>query len=82
MKHILEQKEMESLQGFFLRAYRIARIGDVVVRRSTFGTLKDAHKRVDARRNHGTAWLTSTDPTAWQKREMQDGTPGVEIWKA
>ena len=69
MKHILAQKEMESLQGFFVRANRIARIGDVVVRKSTFGTLKDVSKRVDARLNNGTAWLTSTDPTAWQKRE-------------
>ena len=71
MTHTLVQKEMESLQGFFVRAARIARIGDVVVRKSTFGTLKDASKRVDARRNNGSAWLTSTDPTAWQKRERK-----------
>ena len=58
MKHILIQKEMESLQGFLVRAYRIARIGDVVVRKSVFGTLKDSHKRIDARRNNGSAWRT------------------------
>ena len=77
MKHILIQKEMESLQGFFVRANRIARIGDVVVRKSTFGTLKDAHRRVDARRNNGTAWLTSTDPTAWQK-QVREGNKGSQ----
>ena len=55
MKHILAQKEMESLQGFLIRAYRIARIGDVVVR-TTFGTPKDSHKRIDARKNNGSAW--------------------------
>jgi hypothetical protein len=58
MKHILIQKEMESLQGFLVRAYRIARIGDVVVRKSVSGTLKDSHKRIDARRNNGSAWRT------------------------
>ena len=68
MTHVLVQKEMESLQGFFARANRIARIGDVVVRKTTFGTPKDASKRVDARLNNGTAWLTSTDPTAWQRK--------------
>ena len=58
MTHTLVQKEMESLQGFLVRAYRVARIGDVVVRKSTSGTLKDSHKRIDARRNNGSAWLS------------------------
>jgi hypothetical protein len=56
MKHVIVQGEMESLQGFLVRAYRIARIGDVVVRKAGTGTVKDSHKRIDARRNSGSAW--------------------------
>ena len=56
MKHILMQGEMESLQGFLIRAYRVARIGDVVVRKTGTGTVKDSHRRIDARRNSGSAW--------------------------
>ena len=60
MTRTLVQKEMESLQGFLVRAYRIARIGDVVVRKTHYGTVADSHRRIDARRNNGSAWKTYT----------------------
>ncbi len=48
---------------------RLLTKADKPVRRETFTSNRGRH----ARRNHGAAWLTSTDPTAWQKREKRGG---------